>query len=223
MKIKDINELNVYFWLCVIVICLVGLKHNINKQYNDFNKKLDAIASQTDVTNDKIEEYNISLEEYKQEQNTFLEELQKQLDDFKDDMQDEIDRIDEDIEAVEIAKAEAREKRQAQVAYAPTYTASTDGLTARGGVNNYEGHRESYYNLDMSRVVSNAQANGVQGEYWIRDDGVKMLGDYVIVSANQGLYPYGSTVETSLGTGIVIDTGSFINTYPEGYDIATDW
>lgn len=209
----------------IILLGLAIIMTNIaiTTRYIEIDNRLDNIASETDATNDKIEEYNSSLEEYKQEQNTLFEELQKQLDDFKDDIQDEIDRIDEDIEAVEIAKAEARQKRQAQVTYTPTYTASTDGLTARGGVNNYEGHRESYYNLDMSRVVNTAQNNGIQGEYWVRDDGVKMLGDYVIVSANQGLYPYGSTVETSLGTGIVIDTGSFINTYPEGYDIATDW
>ena len=75
----------------------------------------------------------------------------------------------------------------------------------------------------MSRVVSNAQNSGIDGEYWVRDDGAKMYGDYVIVAANQELYPYGSTVETSLGTGIVLDTGTFVNTYPDGYDLATDW
>lgn len=122
--------------------------------------------------------------------------------------------------------AEEAAKKQAQVQtqiVQTTYALPSGGLTPSGGVNDYEGHRETYYNLDMSRVVSNAQNAGIEGQYWVRDDGVKMFGDKVIVAANQELYPYGTTVDTSLGEGIVLDTGTFVNTYPEGYDIATDW
>ena len=99
----------------------------------------------------------------------------------------------------------------------------SEHLTKQSGVFYGPSGKEAYYNLNMSRVVSNAQNSGIDGEYWVRDDGAKMFGDYVIVAANQELYPYGSTVETSLGTGIVLDTGTFVNTYPDGYDLATDW
>ena len=75
----------------------------------------------------------------------------------------------------------------------------------------------------MNGVVSNAQAQGIQGEYWIREDGVKMYGDYVIVAANLDTHPRGSTVETSLGTGIVLDTGGFAASDPNQVDIAVDW
>lgn len=75
----------------------------------------------------------------------------------------------------------------------------------------------------MDQVVANAQAAGIQGEYWVREDGVKMYGDYVIVAANLDVHPRGSTVETSLGTGIVLDTGSFASENPTQVDIATDW
>lgn len=102
-------------------------------------------------------------------------------------------------------------------------SANTDGLTQSAGVNYYGDQKETYYNLNMSRVVSRAQDSGIQGDYWVRDDGVKMYGDYVIIAANQDVHPYGSTVDTSLGEGIVLDTGGFAAGNPTQVDIATDW
>ena len=100
---------------------------------------------------------------------------------------------------------------------------STSGLTASGGVNYHGEQKETYYNLNMEQVVTNAQEAGIQGEYWVREDGVKMYGEYVIVAANLDVHPRGSTVETSLGTGIVLDTGGFATENPTQIDIATDW
>ena len=104
-----------------------------------------------------------------------------------------------------------------------TYSLPSDGLTPRGGVNYYGEQKETYYNLNMNGVVNNAQNAGLAGNYWVREDGVKMYGEYVIVAANQDVHPYGSTVETSLGTGIVLDTGGFAAANPTQVDIATDW
>lgn len=107
---------------------------------------------------------------------------------------------------------------------APTSPPHSGGrLTASGGINWFHGHRESWYNLPMGQVVANAHARGIGGEYWVRDDGAKMLGNYVMVAADQRRYPYGSLVETSLGTAIVVDTGGFIYSYPDGFDIAVAW
>lgn len=94
------------------------------------------------------------------------------------------------------------------------------------GVAFYDGHLETWYNLDMSVVVRTAQqriAGMDDAEYWIREDGAKMLGSYIMVAANQEVHPYGSLVETSLGTGIVVDTGLFATWNREQIDIATDW
>lgn len=108
---------------------------------------------------------------------------------------------------------------------APEPSASTGSvLTAAKGVNyNQWGNKETYYNLNMSQVVANAQARGCVGEYWVRDDGVKMFGNYVIVAANLNNYPRGSFVNTSLGEGIVLDTGGFASKHPNQFDIATNW
>lgn len=97
-------------------------------------------------------------------------------------------------------------------------------LTPAAGVNYFNGvQKETYYNLDMSGVVAIAQARGIEGEYSVREDGCKMYGDYIIIAANQTVHPYGSLVETSLGTGIVLDTGGFAFYNPEQVDIATAW
>ena len=96
-------------------------------------------------------------------------------------------------------------------------------LSREGGVNYYGGRKETFYNLDMSNVIQNAKENEIYGDYWVRDDGVKMYGKYVIVASAFESYPYGSLVQTSLGKGIVLDTGEFAETDNQQIDIATDW
>ena len=96
-------------------------------------------------------------------------------------------------------------------------------LTPSGGTIEGPSGKETYYNLDMKGVVAIMRNIGNVDQYWIRKDGVKMLGDYVMVAADLNLRPRGSLVETSLGTGIVCDTGSFIEQNPKQLDIAVDW
>lgn len=104
---------------------------------------------------------------------------------------------------------------------------SGDLLTKQSGVYYYNDiQRETYYNLNMSGVVEIMRNKGYREEdypYWVRDDGVKMLGDYVMIAANLETHPRGSLVETSLGLAIVCDTGGFAKTYTNGVDIAVEW
>ncbi len=97
-------------------------------------------------------------------------------------------------------------------------------LTAFAGVNYGPSGKETYYNLDMSGVVSIMRSMGNTDEYWVRDDGCKMLGDYIMVAADLSAHPRGSLVPTSLGMGIVCDTGGFVsNGSGVALDIATAW
>ena len=100
-------------------------------------------------------------------------------------------------------------------------------LTAYAGVYyNANGNKETYYNLKMSGVVNIMRGCGFSKEehpYWVREDGVKMLGPYVMVAANLDTYPRGTTVYTSLGTGLVCDTGGFAANNPTQLDIAVSW
>lgn len=82
---------------------------------------------------------------------------------------------------------------------------------------------ETYYNLDMSGVISVMRSMGNNDKYWVRDDGCKMLGDYIMCAANLSIHPRGSLVESSLGTCIVCDTGGFVSYDSTRLDIATTW
>ena len=107
------------------------------------------------------------------------------------------------------------------------YTPATEGcLTPRGGVFNGPSGKETYYNLPMGGVVRIMRRLGYSEEewpYWVRDDGAKMFGNYIIVAASLDIRPRGTIVPTSLGDGIVCDTGTFALTNQYQLDIAVDW
>lgn len=143
-------------------------------------------------------------------------------------------------EAEEKAQKEAKEKaaeeqrqqeeqealaNQAEQQTAQATNMSWNGsvLTPSAGVNYGPSGKETYYNLDMSGVVSIMRGMGNNDSYWVRGDGCKMLGNYIMVAANLGVHPRGSLVETSLGTGIVCDTGGFAAGNANQLDIATNW
>ena len=95
-------------------------------------------------------------------------------------------------------------------------------LTAKGGVfhNSETGMTETYYDLSMKKVVRNARNMGIPCEYWVRDDGVKMFGPWVIVASHPSITRY-SRIQTSLGEGIVLDRHTVDD--PDLIDIATAW
>lgn len=67
---------------------------------------------------------------------------------------------------------------------------------------------ETWYNLPMGRCIDMMRDLGYTTEdypYWVRSDGTKMLGEYIMVAANTHSIPKGTIVETSLGMGIVAD------------------
>lgn len=98
-------------------------------------------------------------------------------------------------------------------------------LTKKGGVNYYKGTKETYYNLDMTRIYAKADANfGTWHKKWTRSDGVKMYGPYVVLAVPFDVYPYGTTdIPTSLGLGIALDTGAFAENNKNAVDIAVNW
>lgn len=96
-------------------------------------------------------------------------------------------------------------------------------LTKSKGVNQGPSGKETYYNLPMGGVIKTMRRMGNNDKYWVREDGCKMLGDYIMIAANLKVRPRGSLVETSLGTGIVCDTGGFAKRNPKQIDIAVNW
>ena len=99
-------------------------------------------------------------------------------------------------------------------------------LTKSAGVFQGPSGKETYYNLPMRNVINNMRSLGYTVEeypYWVREDGAKCLGPYVMAAANLNLRPRGTIVETSLGMAIVCDTGGFAASNTYQLDLATDW
>ena len=107
-----------------------------------------------------------------------------------------------------------------------SYDPSQPHLTKQSGVFYGESGKETYYNLNMNRCISVMRGLGYDEAnypYWIREDGVKMLGDYVMVAADFSIRPRGTLVKTSLGMGIVVDTGTFARYDSTMLDICVTW
>ena len=144
--------------------------------------------------------------------------------------------------AEEAAKAEAEKKAAEEAAKAEAEKAAEEAaavddtpLNSFMGVNSYNGHTETYYNMYMGELIDAMNRGGWAyndcinkdiidnildtSGYWIRSDGCKMFGDYIILAASASEYARGSIVLTSLGWGMVIDRG----VGPGVIDIAVNW
>lgn len=99
-------------------------------------------------------------------------------------------------------------------------------LTKTSGVFYGVNGKETYYNKDMTRIISIMRGLGYSEDeypYYIREDGAKCLGSYVMCAADLKTRPRGTILETSLGYAIVCDTGDFTRWNKTQIDLATDW
>lgn len=99
-------------------------------------------------------------------------------------------------------------------------------LTESSGVFEGPSGHETYYNLPMGYCIEIMRDLGYTVEeypFWIRSDGVKMLGNYVMCAADDQTRPKGTVLESSLGPAIVVDTGTFKYSNPTQLDICVDW
>lgn len=98
-------------------------------------------------------------------------------------------------------------------------------LTKSGGVFAGPSGKETWYDLPMGRVIQNMRELGYDEfdyPFYVREDGAKCIGEYVLVAMNTYQYPKGTIVETSLGQGIVAD--HCVRAESENViDVATDW
>lgn len=125
-------------------------------------------------------------------------------------------------ESSEMVVPESEETTQSE----KTQTWTGPVLSKAAGVNIGPSGKETYYNLPMEGVISLMRSAGfseAEYPYWVREDGVKMFGEYVMIAAELSSRPKGSLVPTSLGMGMVCDTGSFALSNPTQIDIAVNW
>lgn len=221
---------------CLVVInisAIVLLVINLNSE----KQKNNILVTQVKLLNNEIAVQNITIKEYRDmyeeqkivnENNAYKENLIKEFN-YRHKNQIQLCLINPDRQVEEIIYDENPEDdieelyevenplndNSSQLEHT-----NTGVLTPSKGVNYFNGRKETYYNLDMSGCVSIMRSLGNSDEYWIRSDGCKMLGNYIMCAANLSIYPRGSLVETSLGTAIVVDTGYLESNQ---IDIAVSW
>ena len=103
-----------------------------------------------------------------------------------------------------------------------------DGPVLNAFIGTVEGPsgKETYYNLPMEGVVSIMRDLGYTVEdypYWVREDGCKMFGPYIMCAADLETRPKGTILKSSLGDCMVCDTGEFVNWNSTQIDIAVTW
>lgn len=178
-----------------------------------------SVASETDAT---ASETDAGISYIAETEKQKAIERQEECKKFKEDL-----RRKQEEEAAR--KAEEEQKKQEEQKEQAAVEAVAESQTGTGVLNRTLGTvmgpsgKETFYNLDMSGVIAIMQSMGYYADYWVREDGVKMYGDYIMVAANLSIRPKGTIVQTSLGMGIVVDTGGFATTNPYQLDIATTW
>ena len=200
----------------------------ITKDVQDIKDSLEAYKT---INEAELESIKADIKAVKENGETYTKQIEgvsESITKLQKELKDKVEDLNKKIKAVEEAKAEKKAAEQAVItaSYEPTpaYNPPTGGcLTPSGGVHNGPSGLETYYNLPMDGVIEQARNFGIEGEYWVRDDGVKMYGDYVILACNRDVHPMGTLVETSLGTGISLDTGGFAEGNPTQCDIAVTW
>lgn len=200
----------------------------ITKDVQDIKDSFEAYKT---INEAELESIKADIKAVKENGETYTEQIEGVSDSItklQKELKDKVEDLNKKIKAVEEAKAEKKAAEQAVItaSYEPTpaYNPPTGGcLTPSGGVHNGPSGLETYYNLPMEKVIEQARNFGIEGEYWVREDGVKMYGDYVICACNRDVHPMGTLVETSLGTGISLDTGGFAEGNPTQCDIAVSW
>lgn len=156
------------------------------------------------------------LDQEKTEQDVVIANQQELIDIYDqkfDDLHKEVDAYTKVLE------------REAPKFQLPTSWKGAKSTKANGGVYGPSG-QETYYNLPMNNCVANMRKRGYDAKrypVWTRKDGAKMFGHYVMVAANWKIRPLGTVIETSIGWGIVVDTGEFVKTSPRGVDLAVNW
>lgn len=224
MKIKDSTIILLLFFTWFLIACgVLGAENEI--------KRMEDQIAQVCGTQDYLLSNTKQIAEKNAEQDQRLSDIERKdrvqdirLDLHHEELEENAQRFDDLLHEVNAFEEAVESLTPVHITLPTTWTGRR--LTRSAGVVNGPSGRETYYNMDMSFCVSRMRSKGYSAEeypYWIRSDGAKMLGQYVMVAANFRIRPLGTIIETSIGWGIVVDTGGFVKNYPTGLDVATNW
>ena len=204
---------------------LQELRNAIEKEEKHLKKQQDACVD----LEEELKSKRKKLKEKAEETSTDIETLEAKIQDMKAQQAEEAARAAEEArKAEEAARAsEANNNGNSDAskngstpadnteASGGGYTYPSDGgvLTPSKGVNNYGGHRETYY----SQKVLPGHGLAIPGRHVAADGTIRDANGFLCLASSD--YPKGTQVMTSLGMGIVYDTGCASSTI----DIYTDW
>jgi hypothetical protein len=226
---KEEDKILIIMIFCFIIICIITFMLRLTYRLDGIDHKLNTIIESVEAA---------PLHKFTPETGT--EKTPKEPSDDEivisllKQYQEDVDIV-ADIQAKEEVSTEAPESEPASeslniegfeeyIEPEPTWTGPK--LTASMGVNYGPSGKETYYNLPMGGCIQIMRSLGYSEEeypYWVRKDGAKMLGDYVMCAANLDLRPKGTIVESSLGKAIVVDTGGFAYYDSTQLDLACAW
>ncbi len=224
--IMKIRYVNIFFFLMPAVVfgVLLGLQiHILNSKLSEsIDKHQQEYANMQLMSEIYVNEIQTQKEriDYLERENHIQAVALEEQADMLNNYDHHVDDLQKELNAYEIALEEAAPMFQLPTTWeGPVLTKEIGGNMGPAG-------RETYYNLPMQGCINKMRSLGYSEEeypYWVRDDGAKMLGRYVMIAANWKIRPLGTIIETSLGWSIVVDTGTFVEEYPYGVDIAVDW
>lgn len=222
-KLKYINIL-LFLMPAVVFGILLGLQiHMLNSKLSEsIDKHQQEYANMQLMSEIYVNEIQTQKEriDYLERENHIQAVALEEQADMLNNYDHHVDDLQKELNAYEIALEDAAPMFQLPTTWeGPVLTKEIGGNMGPAG-------RETYYNLPMQGCINKMRSLGYSEEeypYWVRDDGAKMLGRYVMIAANWKIRPLGTIIETSLGWSIVVDTGTFVEEYPYGVDIAVDW
>lgn len=222
-KLKYINTL-LFLMPAVVFGILIGLQiHMLNSRLSEsIDKHQQEYANMQLMSEIYVNEIQTQKEriDYLERENHIQAVALEEQADMLNNYDHHVDDLQKELNAYEIALEDAAPMFQLLTTWeGPVLTKEIGGNMGPAG-------RETYYNLPMQGCINKMRSLGYSEEeypYWVRDDGAKMLGRYVMIAANWKIRPLGTIIETSLGWSIVVDTGTFVEEYPYGVDIAVDW
>lgn len=226
IPIMKIRYVNIFFFLMPAVVfgIILGLQiHMLNSKLSEsIDKHQQEYANMQLMSEIYVNEIQTQKEriDYLERENHIQAVALEEQADMLNNYDHHVDDLQKELNAYEIALEEAAPMFQLPTTWeGPVLTKEIGGNMGPAG-------RETYYNLPMQGCINKMRSLGYSEEeypYWVRDDGAKMLGRYVMIAANWKIRPLGTIIETSLGWSIVVDTGTFVEEYPYGVDIAVDW
>lgn len=181
--------------ICFIVIGCVALmlvKEQARKEAEEQNRAEQVASVKSDLENIEAEE--VTREATNQQVKAERAEAER--------------KAEEERQTKE-AEEQAYQTWLASQSYTPSYNYPTSGLTKAGGVNYFNGVRETWYS-------SNQLYHYRTGEWTVDSEGFyRDSNGYYIVASNQ--YPNGTVIETSKGQSLVADKGC------DGTDFYVKW